>query len=112
MQSAPDNSGVLRQLLEMFVVGSSAATIFVVFVLRFPGDSFGQKLLTAYTSLWENTTKDKFTSIMRAQPWLYGVPATGLIFVSGWKLATRNWGRAALIYIIFSIGFVGGHVFW
>jgi hypothetical protein len=112
VQSEPVNSNVLRLLLELFVVGAILSTVFVVTVLFFPGDNFGQKLLTAYTTLWENTTRDKFTSIMRAQPWLYGVPATGLVFMSGWKLATRSWGRAAVVYIIFSVGFVGGHVFW
>lgn len=112
MQSDPANGSLFRLLLELFVVGAIASTVFVTAVLFFPGDSFGQKLLTAYTTVWEHTTQDKFTSIMRDKPWLYGIPATGVIFVSGWQLPTRYWGRAALIYIIFSVGFVGGHVFW
>lgn len=49
---------------------------------------------------------------MREEPWLYIVPAIGIVFTFGWILPQRHWGRAFYTYLVFGIGFVGGHVFW
>ena len=77
-----------------------------------PRDTYVEKIQAAYLDLWTNTTRRQFTVVMQENPWLYIIPAGGIVFISGWQLPRRYYGRAIFMYIVFGLGFVGGHVFW
>ena len=70
------------------------------------------KIGAAYRWLWQNTTGQPFTDIMREDPWLFFVPAILVLAVTAWKLPRKYWARAVLLYMGLGVGFVGGHVFW
>ncbi len=94
-----------------FIALILVATFFAVTAL-FPGDSYIDRLGEAYIVLWTNTTQKQFTDIMREDPYLYAIPAVGIVFLTGWQLPKKLWARAIFAYVVFGIGFVGGHVFW
>ena len=94
-----------------FIALILVATFFAVTAL-FPGDSYLDRLEEAYIVLWTNTTQRQFTDIMRENPHLYAIPAVGIVFLTGWQLPRKLWARALFAYVVFGIGFVGGHVFW
>jgi hypothetical protein len=77
-----------------------------------PGDTLLDRIHAAYQWLVENTTGQHYTELMRQNPWLYVVPAIWILIIAGWLLPRKYWGRAILIYIVFGLGFVAGHVFW
>ena len=89
----------------------ASSTFFAVTAL-FPGDSYIDRLGEAYIVLWTSTTQRQFTDIMREDPYLYAIPAVGIVFLTGWQLPRKLWARALFAYVVFGIGFVGGHVFW
>ena len=65
-----------------------------------------------YESVWSRWPGRPWTHVMRERPWIYALLA-GALGVVPFLLAPRNrWGRAFLTYVIFLIGFLGGHVFW
>lgn len=87
------------------------AGTFLAVTSFFPGDTYMDRLTEAYVVLWTNTTQRQFTDIMRENPYIYLVPALGVIFLSGWQLPRRLWARAIFGYVVFGLGFLGGHVF-
>ena len=94
-----------------FIALILVATFFAV-TAWFPGDSYFDKLEQAYIVLWKSTTQKQFTDIMRENPLVYAIPAVGIVFLTGWQLPRKLWARALFAYVVFGIGFVGGHVFW
>ena len=65
-----------------------------------------------YEAIWEWYPGRPWTHAMRDHPWIYLVLAVGLAIVPFWLAPRGRWGRAFLTYVIFLIGFLGGHVFW
>ncbi|MDP6402090.1 MAG: hypothetical protein QF467_00910 [SAR202 cluster bacterium] len=108
----PVFGGLGRWVLSLGLVAGLLGVTFLVVSAYFPGDTYLTRLQAAYVVLWTNTTQQQFTDIMREKPWTYSIPAIGVIFISGWQLPRKFWGRAVFTYIVFGIGFVGGHVFW
>ena len=103
---------MVRWVISLSVSGLVLASTFLVVTAFFPGDTYMDRLEAAYVVLWTNTTQRQFTDIMRENPWLYIIPAAGVVFVSGWQLPRKYYARAIYAYVVFGIGFVGGHVFW
>jgi len=69
-------------------------------------------LADVYESVWRRWPGRPWTHAMRDNPWIYLLLAVAL-GVTPFLLAPRNrWGRAFLTYVMFLIGFLGGHVFW
>ena len=101
-----------RWVISLIVIALILAATFLAITSFFPGDTYMDRLGKAYVVLWTNTTQRQFTDIMRDKPYLYVAPALGIIFVSGWQLPRRLWARAIFAYVVFGLGFVGGHVFW
>ncbi len=66
----------------------------------------------AYVDLWSSTAGEQFTPIMRDNPWIYIIPAVGIIAFLGAALPQRQYGRAVFMYVVFGLGFLAGHVFW
>jgi len=86
--------------------------VFLFVTAFFPGDGYIDRLSNAYAAVWRRLSDREFTLIMREQPWLYIIPAAGVVVLSGWLLPSRHWGRAVLIYLAFFLGYLAGHVFW
>ena len=107
-----DVGGLRGWLLSLILIALLLAATFLAVTAFFPGETYLDRLEAAYVVLWTKTTQQQFTDIMRENPYLYAIPAVGIIFVSGWQLPRRFWARAIFTYIVFGIGFVGGHVFW
>ena len=101
-----------RWVISLIVIALILGATFLAVTSFFPGDTYVDRLGEAYIVLWTNTTQRQFTDIMREKPYLYLVPALGIIFLSGWQLPRRLWARAIFAYVVFGLGFVGGHVFW
>ena len=104
--------GLGRWVTSLLVIGIVLGATFLAVTAFFPGDTYWARLEAAYVVLSTQTAQTQFTDIMRERPWLYIIPAGGIIFVTGWQLPRRFWARALFAYIVFGIGFVGGHVFW
>ena len=106
------STGLRRWTGSLALMAATVSATFLAITSYFPGASYSDRLSAAYEALLDNTTRQDFTEIMRDEPWLYLVPAAGIIFVFGWLLPQRHWARAFYVYLVFGIGFVGGHVFW
>ena len=105
--------GSLREwLISLGLIGLILIATFLVVTAFFPGDTYFDRLEAAYVVLWTNTTREEFTGIMQGNPWLYAIPAAGIVLVSGWQLPRNFYGRAVFSYIVFGVGFLGGHTFW
>ena len=106
--------GLLRRFSRFFLslalVILIAFTAFWVITWFFPGDSFLDRLSASYQFLWSNTTRQQFTDIMREKPYLYLAPTALMTLIIGSWLP-RSF-RALLVAVMYSLGFVGGHVFW
>ena len=70
------------------------------------------RLGALYEAIWRWYPGRPWTHVMRDHPWIYAVLAVGLAIVPFWLAPRGRWGRAFLTYVIFLIGFLGGHVFW
>ena len=112
MRAIEDTGGLRRWIISLGLIALLLVITFFAVTAFFPGDTYIDSLGEAYVVLWANTTQRQFTDIMRDTPWLYLIPAAGIVFVSGWQLPRKFYGRAIYAYIVFGIGFVGGHVFW
>ncbi len=112
MNAISTTGGFGRWIVSMVVIALLLAGTFLAVTAFFPGETYADRLAAAYETIWKNTSRRQFTDIMRSEPWLYVLPAGGLVLVLGWQLPRRYWGRAILTYLVFFIGFVGGHVFW
>ena len=104
--------GLVRWIGLLILFGLVLGATLIAVGAFFPGDTYVDRLSAAYESIWKNTTRRQFTDIMREHTWLYLVPAIGVILVSGYQLPRKFWGRALYTYIVFGVGFVGGHVLW
>ena len=106
--------GILRRFGRFFarlalVVIVAFATFWVV-TWFFPGDTFLNRLGESYQFLWSHTSRQQFTDIMREKPYLYFAPTVLITLIIGAWLP-RSF-RALLVAVMYSLGFVGGHVFW
>ena len=104
--------GLRKWVFSLILITVVVAATFLAVTTFFPGETYLERLEAAYVVLWTNTIQKQFTDIMRENPYLYAIPAIGIIFVLGWQLPRRFWARAIFTYVVFGIGFVGGHVFW
>ena len=112
MRVIAETGGLRRWVISLILIASILVATFLVVAAYFPGDTYLERLEEAYVVLWANTAQRQFTDIMRENPWTYVIPAAGIILGSGWLLPRKYYGRAVFTYIVFGIGFVGGHVFW
>ena len=112
MRVTAQTGGLGRWIISLGLIAVLVVLTFLAVTWFFPGNTYLERLEAAYEVLWKNTTQRQFTDIMRKEPWLYIIPAGGIVLVSGWQLPRKYYGRAILTYIVFGIGFVGGHVFW
>ncbi len=111
-QTVGNTGGLRRWAISLASLALAVGVTFLAVTAFFPGETYIDRLTAAYDALWMNTTREQFTIIMQREPWLYIFPAGGVVFVSGWQLPRRYWGRAIYAYVVFGVGFVGGHVFW
>ena len=112
MNAIQQTGGLRRWATSTVLIAIILGATFLIVTEYFPGDTYLDRLQAAYVVLWTNTTQRQFTDIMRENAWMYVIPAVGVIFLFGWQLPRKFWGRAVFTYIVFGIGFVGGHVFW
>lgn len=112
MQAISATGGLRRWLVSLVLIAVIIIATVLAATAFFPGDGYADKVEAAYELLWQKTTRREFTEIMRERPWLYIIPSVGVILVAGWQLPSRYWGRALFVYLVFFIGFLGGHVFW
>ena len=112
IRAVEDTGGFRKWIISLILFGLVLVATFLVITALFPGDTYLDRLEAAYVVLWTNTTRQQFTDIMRENFLLYIIPAGGIVFLSGWQLPRQFWARALFAYIVFGIGFVGGHVFW
>ena len=106
----PEN---LRKWLYFVVtVGAFVVLTFVAIAATQPGDTFIERLQSAYKWLVSQTTGRQYTLLMRENPWLYFLPAAFILTIGGWLLPRKYWGRAVFLYIAFGLGFLAGHIFW
>ena len=77
------------------------------------GDNFIERLGDSYKSTYNTTIYGTpWTHIMRDNQLYFIVPALAVLGYFGSRLGLGVANRAIVIYIVFGIGFVGGHVFW
>ena len=112
IRAVEDTGGLRRWVISLVLFGLTLTATFLLVTAFFPGETYLGRLEEAYLVLWTNTTQKQFIDIMRENFWLYTIPAGGIVFLSGWQLPRKLWARALFAYIVFGIGFVGGHVFW
>lgn len=65
-----------------------------------------------YRRIYEFWPGRPWTHVMRDHPWIYAVLAVALSVLPFWLAPRDRWGRSFLIYVVFLVGFLGGHVFW
>ncbi len=70
------------------------------------------RLDDVYEVVWRRIPGRQWTHVMRDHPWIYVGLAVPLAAVPYALAPPQRWGRAFLTYVIFLIGFLGGHVFW
>ena len=92
-----------------FITGAVVigAIVFVVLVLLFTGN-----LATSYDWLIGLTPKkEPLTNIMREIPWIFWA-FVAVVLLCLFFLPRLAVGRLYLITLVFTVGFLGGHVFW
>ena len=99
-------------LSSLAVTGVTLIIIFLVVAALFPGDNYLEKVELVYLDLWTSTTGEEFTPLVRANPWVYIIPAVGIMVILASVLPQKEYGRAALMYAVFGLGFLAGHFFW
>lgn len=105
-------AGLRGWITYLVLIALLLVVTFLVVTAHFPGDTYIDRVEAAYEVIWRNTTQQQFTDIMRDNPWTFVIPAVGIVLISGWQLPRKSYGRAIFAYLVFGIGFVGGHVFW
>jgi len=107
-----ESGGWRRWVGSLIFIGIALGATFLLITSFFPGDTFLERLGASYRFLWEHTTRRQFTDIMRENPWVFVIPGTSVILVTGLLLPLKYWARALLAYFTFALGFIAGHVFW
>jgi hypothetical protein len=69
-------------------------------------------LARLYEAIWQRTTQEPWTYIMRRNPLLLLVPATALVLALAIRLSFTWKGRVVLALTVGGIAFLAGHVFW
>jgi hypothetical protein len=69
-------------------------------------------LASAYEAIWSRFPGRPWTHVMRDKPWIYGLLAVVLSALPFLLAPRGRWGRAFIAYMLFVVGFIGGHVFW
>lgn len=95
-----------RRIFLLFVAGVMAFSTVVALLL------LNGTLGDLYESVWSRWPGRQWTHVMRDHPWIYGLLAVALAVIPFLLAPRHRWGRAFLTYVIFLIGFLGGHVFW
>jgi len=65
-----------------------------------------------YQQIWTSVSVEPFTYTMQRTPWLYVVPTGLLVTFLGTVLPFHYSARAIVIFVVYLLGFVGGHVLW
>ncbi|MET0578599.1 MAG: hypothetical protein ABW122_08065 [Ilumatobacteraceae bacterium] len=92
-----------------FLVAALAVAIFSATVT---GLLASGHLGSFYELVWTHVGGRPWTHIMRDHPVSYAGLAVTLTIVPFVLAPEGRWGRAFLTYVIFWVGFLGGHVFW
>ena len=64
-----------------------------------------------YRSIWMAISDEPFTFTMQRVPWLYVLPTGVLVTILG-TLPFHYTARAIVIFAVYLLGFLGGHVLW
>lgn len=93
----------------IFLIFAALVIVFstVVFVLLLNGT-----LADVYESIWSTCPGRPWTHVMRDHWWAYPSLAIALGITPFLVAPRHRWGRAFLTYVMFLIGFLGGHVIW
>lgn len=103
---------LVRLVLSLVLLGVIVTAALAIFASVGSGDTFLARLNDAYSQVWSNTTGRPYTFIMRDNTWLFPLLALpGVVLLAYW-LPRRIWARTTLIWIVFGLGFVAGHVYW
>ncbi len=65
-----------------------------------------------YECIWANTTGRPWTHVMRDNPYLLMIPAAVIVLWLARFLPLKYWARVLLMFSVFGIAFVSGHVLW
>ena len=88
-------------------LGLIVVVVGVVFLGLIPG--WTQDI---YESMYTNTTGRPWTHVMRDQWWWLPLFASPFIALLAAFLPFRWWARVVLVFGIFFVGYLAGHVFW
>ncbi len=92
-------------LRKVLVIAGGLALIVVV------GLIFGWTQWT-YECIWANTTGRPWTHVMRDNPLLLPIPALAVMAWLARFLPLKYWARVVLVFSVFGIAYISGHVFW
>ena len=93
----------------LLIAFAAAVGVFTVAVLALLVTG---RLDDVYETIYTAVPGEPWTHVMRAHPVLYLALVVPLGAVPYVLAPPQRWGRAFLTYVIFLIGFLGGHVFW
>ena len=96
----------------LVLLGLVVAVALVLFASFGTGDTFLARLNSAYELVWSNTAGKPYTFIMRDNTWLFPLFAVPGIVLTAYRLPQRIWARASLVWVVFGLGFLAGHVYW
>ena len=106
------SGGWRRRAFTFALIGASILVTFLLVTSFYTGETFIDRLGKAYAAVWQPTTQQPFTFIMRDNPWLLIIPAVAVTLSVGLLTPLTNWWRAGAMYLALTIGIVLGHVFW
>ncbi len=86
------------------VVGGFSAIVLLLLATGVLGD--------VYRAIYTAWPGRPWTHVMRDHPWIYVVLAVALVWLPFVLSPPTRWGRAFVSYVVFWVGFLGGHVFW
>ena len=89
--------------LALTLLGISGAIIIIGVVFLVEG---------IYQQIWSSVSVEPFTFTMQRTPWLYVVPTRLLVTFLGTILPFHYAARAIVIFVVYLLGFIGGHVLW
>lgn len=65
-----------------------------------------------YEPLYEETTGEPYTHIMRRNPWLLPAIAFPVMGAAVWRVPFQWWGRILLVWVVGGLWFLAGHIYW